>query len=95
MQGIVATLKIKDGAQAEFEAVANELVQKSRQEPGCHGYTLWRTADANTYVFVEHYESAEAIDEHMKSDHYRQIGRRLGPFLDGAPDLKRLVSTTS
>ena len=95
MHGIVATLKIKDGAQADFEAVANELVAKSREEAGCQGYTLWRTADANTYVFVEYYDDAEAIDAHMKSDHYRQIGRKLGAFLDGAPELKRLVGSTS
>lgn len=95
MHGIVATLKIKDGVQAEFEAVANGLVEQSRQEPGCRGYTLWRTANANTYVFVEYYDNAEAIDAHMKSDHYRQIGRQLGAFLDGAPELKRLVGATS
>ncbi|HIV73086.1 MAG TPA: antibiotic biosynthesis monooxygenase [Candidatus Aquabacterium excrementipullorum] len=95
MVGIVATLKVKQGQQALFEEVANQLVAASRAEPGCLEYTLWRTDDSTVYVFVERYQSPEAIEAHKKSDHYRQLGRQLAPFLETAPELKMLVSATS
>lgn len=47
------------------------------------------------YVFVERYASPEAIEAHKKSDHYRQLGRQLAPFLDAAPEMKMLASPTS
>lgn len=95
MVGIVATLKVKDGQQAAFEDIANQLVAASRAEPGCLEYTLWRTDDSTVYMFVERYQSPEAVEAHKKSDHFRQVGRQMAPFLEAAPELKMLVSPTS
>ena len=80
MVGIVATLKVKDGQQAAFEDIANQLVAASRAEPGCLEYTLWRTDDSTVYMFVERYQSPEAVEAHKKSDHFRQVGRQMAPF---------------
>ena len=73
MPGIVATLKIKEGQQSQFEEVANQLVAASRAEPGCSDYTLWRTDDSSVDVFVERYQSHKAIEAHRKSEHFRQL----------------------
>lgn len=95
MIGVIAKLKVKSGSEAQFETLANELVSKSRAEPGSKGYTLWRTDDPTIYIFVEYYEDADGAQAHTKSDHYRQIGRELGPLIDGRPEVIRLAGATS
>lgn len=94
MIGIVAKLTIKDGAQAQFENLANQLVTQSREEAGCKGYTLWKTEQACVYAFVEYYADESAIQAHMQSEHYRQIGRQLGPLMEGKPEIMRLMAMT-
>jgi quinol monooxygenase YgiN len=94
MIGIIARVKIKPGVEAQFEEAANRLVGRSREEPGSKGYTLWRTDDPAVYTFVEYYTDAASVEAHGKSDHYRQIGRQLGAFMDGRPEIIRLTSPT-
>lgn len=91
MLGIVATVKIKEGARAHFEALAEELVALSRNEPGCAGYTLWRTQDELTYAFVEYYKEPSDLDAHIASEHYRHLGGRLREFMSGPPQFTRLL----
>ena len=50
MIGIVATLKIKEGSGADFEAVASQLVEKvNTNEDGVVYYDLYKQ-DETTYV---------------------------------------------
>lgn len=95
MIGVIAKLKVKSGAESQFETLANALVSQSRMEPGSKGYTLWRTEDPAVYVFVEYYEDSTAAQAHTKTDHYRQIGRELGPLLEGRPEVLRLTEATT
>lgn len=92
MIGLVVTLKVKDGKQAEFEAVARELVAEVRaKEPGNIQYTLCRKEGSTTeYVFLEQYKDAAALAAHGATDHFRTISPRLGPCLDGRPEMIRL-----
>ena len=92
MLGIVATIKVKPGKGAEFEAVAKELVEQVRaNEPGCKLYALHRSDTPDTYVFMERYVDAAATDTHRKSDYFKTIGRRMGEFMAGPPEILRLT----
>ena len=91
MIGVVATIKVREGTGEQFEAVPKELVAAVRaHEPGCLLYALHRTEDPSTYVFMERYRDEAALEAHRKTDHFRQIGRRMGEFMDGRPDILRL-----
>lgn len=91
MIGIVATLKVKDGAQADFEAVAKQLAAAvNADEPGCLYYALYRSDDPLVYVMMERYKDMAAVEAHRASDHYKQIGRQMGAHMDGRPDVKIL-----
>ncbi|MEQ9638892.1 MAG: putative quinol monooxygenase [Alphaproteobacteria bacterium] len=91
MIGVIATIKVKDGQQADFEATAKRLVEAVRaNEPGCLTYALHKTDDPTTYVFLERYKDQDAIEAHRKMDHFRQIGREMGAFMDGAPEVQRM-----
>jgi quinol monooxygenase YgiN len=92
--GIVATLKVQGGKEADFEAIFGELAMAVRaNEPGNKLYQVFKSRkDKNTYLVMEMYESEEALKAHGKTDHYRTIGARLGPTMAGAPDIHYLDS---
>lgn len=90
MIGVVATLNIKEGKGAEFEAVANQLVEKvNANEEGVVYYDLYKQDDT-TYVFLERYKDKAALDLHRKTDYFRAIGAQMGTFLTGAPNINVL-----
>ena len=92
MIGIVATLKIKEDSGAEFEAVASQLVEKvNANEDGVVYYDLYKENET-TYVFLERYKDKEAQEAHGKTDYFRALGAKMGPFMAGAPEIKVLAS---
>jgi quinol monooxygenase YgiN len=93
MLSIVAIIKVKPGSEAEFEAAATELAAKvNAEEPGCRLYTLSRSNEApQTYVFMERYVDQAAVDHHRSTAHYKELGRRMGAFMDGRPEVLRLT----
>ncbi|MGO4325862.1 putative quinol monooxygenase [Cupriavidus sp. 2TAF22] len=95
MRGIVAKIKVQEGREAEFEALAADLVAASRGEAGCLSYELWRSDEDRVYVFIERYADEAAAQAHVKADHYRRIGRQMGAFMDGAPTVFRLAAVES
>ena len=91
MLGIVATLKVKAGMEQEFETLAKQLVEKVRtQEPGCTLYVLHRAETAGTYVFMERYVDQAAVEAHRATEHFKTLGRKMGEFMDGRPEVLRL-----
>lgn len=91
MPAVVATIKVKPGQGAEFEAVAKEMAAAvTANEPGCHFYVLCRSETPDTYVFLERYADQAAVEAHRASAHFKEIGRRMGPFMDGRPEIMRL-----
>jgi quinol monooxygenase YgiN len=91
MLGIVAKLTIKPGMDKEFETVAKELVAKVRaNESGCKLYALHRAEAPNTYVFMERYADQAAVDAHRATDYFKALGRKMGEFMDGRPEVLRL-----
>ena len=91
MLGVVATLRVKPGIEGQFEAVAKELVAKvNATEPGCRLYALHRAETAGTYVFMERYVDQAAVDAHRATDHFKTLGRKMGEYMDGRPDVVRL-----
>ncbi|HEY3065958.1 MAG TPA: putative quinol monooxygenase [Methylomirabilota bacterium] len=91
MLGVVATLKVKSGMEKEFETVAKELVAKvNASEPGCKLYVLHRAETPGTYVFMERYVDQAAVDAHRATDHFKALGRKMGEYMDGRPEIVRL-----
>ena len=91
MIGIVATIKVKAGMEKEFESVARELVAKVRaNEPGCVLYALHHSETPGTYVFMERYADQAAVDAHRGTDYFKALGRKMGEYMDGRAEVKRL-----
>jgi quinol monooxygenase YgiN len=84
-------LKIKPGQEAAFEAVAKELAAKvNANEPGCLLYVLMKPEEPSTYVFMERYKDQEAVEAHRASAHFKELGRKMGDYMDGKPSILRL-----
>jgi quinol monooxygenase YgiN len=89
MLGIIAKLTIKPGTNADFEATMKALQAKVRaDEPGNKLYALHKTADPNVYVMLERYDDQAALDAHRAAPHFKELGRKLGDYLAGRPDVQ-------
>ncbi len=69
---IIAKIKIKEEYSRE---VFKQLVELHKQthdnDKGCLQYDMHKDyEEANTYVFVETWESEKLLDEHMKKEHF-------------------------
>lgn len=92
MIGIVATLRVQEGRNAEFEAVFLELTEKVRaNEPGNLLYQLTRSrSEENTYKVLELYVDQDAVTAHGASEYFRDLGRKMGAFMAGRPEIEYL-----
>ena len=89
--GIVATLKVKPGKEAEFEAVFLELQgQVKKSEPGALQYELFKTKTSSTYIVMEQYKSEADLAAHRTTPHMTAAGPKLGAVLDGRPGIELL-----
>ena len=88
--GVVATLKVQDVKENDFEAVFRELAAQVRaNEPGNSLYQVFKSRkDAGTYVVMEVYSDQAALEAHGKSDHFRAAGPRMVPTLAGRADVQ-------
>jgi quinol monooxygenase YgiN len=89
MLGVIAKLTIKPGTNADFEATMKSLQARvDADEPGNKLYALHKTADANVYVMLERYDDQAALEAHRAAAHFKEIGRKLGDYLAGRPDVQ-------
>lgn len=90
--GIVATLKVKAGKEAEFEAVFRDLqVAVKRDEPGAVQYEVFKSkANASTYIVMEQYKTEADLAAHRTTPHFTAAGPKLGAVLDGRPGIEIL-----
>lgn len=88
--GYMATLKVVDGKQAEFEAAFADMQKAvAAEEPGTLQYDLMQDeADATTYRVFEIYESEDARKVHGKSAAFGAAAAPLGGgVMAAAPDV--------
>lgn len=81
---ITAIIKAWPDAAGTLTDLLQPLVAATRQEAGCHRYELHRMVnDPATFVMLEEWASAESIQAHNASEHFRQFVAGATPLLDG------------
>ncbi len=92
MIGVVATLKVAEGKNAEFEAIFTDLAEQVRtNEPGNLAYALTKSrTDPQTYKVLELYADQDALTTHGQTDYFKAAGPKLGPCLGGRPEIEYL-----
>ncbi|ULJ61748.1 antibiotic biosynthesis monooxygenase [Wielerella bovis] len=82
MIGVYATCDVKNGNQAEFEALAREFAQTALTYAGCIYYDFGKVSGTRTrYVFMEKWQSKDDWDRHLAAPF----------FVSHAPDLVALT----
>ena len=75
---IVAKCTVKEGMNEEFTKLAYKLIAETRKEEACVSYELFQDIDnKNIYTFIENWETREAIDKHMNTEHFTTIVPKL------------------
>lgn len=81
MIGVYAHAIVKPECTEAFEELAHQLVEKSQQEEGLLSYEYGvLTAESTTdegqatteFAFIERWESFEALEAHMETEHYKE-----------------------
>lgn len=67
---VTALLTPKEGQEEQVLAALKRVQEASRKETGCIIYNLHKTVEGNTFVLYEEWANAEAMEEHIHSDHY-------------------------
>jgi quinol monooxygenase YgiN len=90
--GLLATITVQEGKNAEFEKVFMDLTAQVRaNEPGNIFYILHRSkSNPQMYKVMEQYESAEALEAHGKTDYFRAANKALGALVAAAPEIEVL-----
>ena len=90
--GLLATITIQEGKNAEFEEAFLDLTELVRaNEPGNVFYALHRSpTDRQVYKVMEQYDSPEALDAHGKTDYFREANKRLAGMVAAAPEIEIL-----
>jgi len=86
---VIVKVKAKTGQRSQLLAVALEMAQAvGANEPGNQLFTVGEGADPDSIVFVERYTDEAAIEAHRGTPHFKEIGRRMGAFMDGRPEVQ-------
>ncbi len=90
--GLLATITVQEGKNAEFEQVFLDLTEQVRaNEPGNIFYVLHRSkADPQIYKVMEQYDSAEALDAHGKAGYFREANKALVALVAAPPEIEIL-----
>jgi quinol monooxygenase YgiN len=90
--GVIATIKVQEGKNDEFESVFVELTkQVLANEEGCLFYALHRSkSDSQIYKVLEQYKSADDLTAHGQTDYFKAANISLGGMVAAAPDIEVL-----
>jgi quinol monooxygenase YgiN len=87
------TTKGEDGnGAARPRPLAKQLFANVRSgEPGCCLYALHKADAPLIYVLMERYADQAAVEAHRGTDYFKALGRKMGEFMDGRPEVLRLT----
>lgn len=83
---VVADNWLRADAVDDFVAAANELVDETiAKDEGCLAYGLWRDkSDPSHLTVLEEWDSQDALDKHIASDHFQRLFPAFGAAADPA-----------
>jgi quinol monooxygenase YgiN len=68
---VVAEMKAKDGQEKELRKQTVALLEPTRKEKGCVRYDLHISdTDPGRFLFYEVWTSPQALQEHLRSQHF-------------------------
>jgi quinol monooxygenase YgiN len=86
---VVGRVRTDAHKRAELIRIGQTVAAASRAESGCLGYRLYEDTEAeNDFVFVEEWESDEALKRHFGTSHISDFMQAITKTLIAPPDVK-------
>ena len=80
---VIATSIVRPEKRADFLENARTVIAATHKEEGCHTYDLTSSiTEPNEFVFVERWESREALARHFETPHLKEWVRVSAEFVE-------------
>ncbi len=80
---VIATLIVRPDKRADFLENARTVIAGTHKEVGCHSYDLTSSiTEPNEFVFVERWESRDALSAHFETPHLKEWQRVSREFIE-------------
>ena len=80
---VVARTLVREECIEAYHALAREIVEKTKQESGNVFYTMNQSMeDKRLHAMIEAWESMEALQAHMASEHFRRIVPQMAQYAE-------------
>ncbi len=87
---VIARLTANPDKVAELKSLLLSIIEPTRQEQGCIKYELLQNqADPTDFTFVEEWESAALLEQHLASNHLQAAVQKLEGLAVSPPDIRR------
>lgn len=87
---VIAYIFAKPGEEQRVRTALLSLVEETRKEKGCINYDLHESEDNPAhFVMYENWRSAADLEEHARSAHLRDFGKKMGPFLERPTEITK------
>jgi quinol monooxygenase YgiN len=87
---VVALMNVRPEKLEDTLNSFDSLVAATRQEEGCITYELLQNVeDPHDLTFVEEWASAEALQVHFETEHFKAVAARAAELLAAPPDIRR------
>ncbi|GMA63642.1 antibiotic biosynthesis monooxygenase [Alicyclobacillus fastidiosus] len=84
-----ARLTGKADKRSELLALVQDLAKSSRLEKGCHSYRFCEDTEVqNDFIFVEEWESQDALDRHAQQPHFLSFQDKVANLVTAPPDIR-------
>ncbi|MBI6872105.1 putative quinol monooxygenase [Clostridium aciditolerans] len=85
---VVAKKLVNEGKVEEVIKLYEELVRETRKEEGCIKYELYQDEkDPRVLAVIEEWESKDALERHMNSEHFTRIVPMIGELAEKKKDM--------
>jgi quinol monooxygenase YgiN len=86
---VIGRVKTNQERRADLIRVGTTVARASHQEPGCISYRVYEDVEIeDEFVFVEEWESREALFSHFATPHVAAFMRDIFDTVIEAPDVK-------
>lgn len=86
---VVGRVRTNADKRDDLIRVGQAVAAASRQEAGCISYRIYEDTEVdNDFVFVEEWESSEALEQHFKTAHIGEFMGAIPATLIAPPDVK-------
>ena len=86
---VIARIRAKHDKVNEVGRLLFGLIEPTRREEGCVTYELLQNReDPTDFTFVEEWTSAEALDRHFATEHFKNVQPQLAELAAEEPDIR-------